>query len=219
MNIEIIKEQQLNRALSYALGLIYPLYKDKKISDKEYIVGSVNHNPGKITEDEINAHYKKVLNLIKSENMQELLELKTNKTSSFTISPKKGFSIIIEKGNLTTQTCNIILTNKVKEIRDSNLEIKKEFVRGCFDGRSSWDSTAHYLSIDVDRNYEKQDLIIEIVESLGVHLNNNRRALNHSKNDQIRIKPESLSFFEEKIGLYSVCREKIIKKGIADNCL
>lgn len=91
MNIEIIKEQRLNRALAYALGLIYPLYKDKKIFDKEYIVGSVNHNPGKITEDEINAHYRKVLQLIKSENMQGLLELKLIKQVVSLSRQKKDF--------------------------------------------------------------------------------------------------------------------------------
>ena len=60
MNIYELKEHEINIAIAYALGLMYPLYKEKTIYGKKYILGSVNHNPQKITLEEINEHYLKI---------------------------------------------------------------------------------------------------------------------------------------------------------------
>lgn len=214
MNIYELKDSQMNRALAYALGLIYPLYKEKKLNAREYILGCVNHNSGKVTQDELNEHYREVYQLFKQCMRENAPELKTNKTVDYTISPKEGFTVLIEKTNVAEDVCIDILTQKVKEIKMSSPDIKQEFVKGCFDGRASWDTTAHYLSIDVDRNYDRQDLVIEIIESLGIDLNVNRRDKNHKKNDQIRIKPDSLSRFMSYIGLYSACRKNIVDKAM-----
>ena len=214
MNIYELRDSQMNRAMAYALGLIYPLYKEKKLNAKEYVLGCVNHNPGKVTQDELNTHYRDVYKLFKDCMGKNAPDLKTNKTVDYTISPKAGFTVLIEKTNVSTDDTISILTDKVKEIKTDSSEIKIEFVKGCFDGRSSWDTTAHYLSIDVDRNYERQDLVIEIIESLGIDLNVNRRDLNHKKNDQIRIKPDSLNRFMSYIGLYSACRKNIVDNAM-----
>ena len=123
-------------------------------------------------------------------------------------------SVLIEKTDIPQWQCLRILTEKVNEIKNETVEIKKEFVKGCFDGRASWDTTAHYLAIDVDREYPRQDLIIEIIESLGIHLNINRRDKNHKKNDQIRIKPDTLPQFMSSIGLYSACRKNIVEMAM-----
>lgn len=215
MTIDELKVAQMNKALAYALGLIYPLYKEKSLFGKEYILGCVNHNAGKVTQNELNQHYLEVYKLFDDCMGDSAPEIKTNKSADYSISPKAGFTVLIEKTGVSEADCISILTNKVIEIKNATEEIKKEFVKGCFDGRSSWDTTAHYLSIDVDRVYERQDLIIEIIESLGIDINNNRRDLNHKKNDQIRIKPDSMRYFMSNIGLYSACRTNIVKKGIS----
>lgn len=215
MNIMELKDAQMNKALAYTLGLIYPLYKEKKLNSKEYILGCVNHNAGKVTQDELNKHFKAVYILFKACMGSLAPEIKTNKTAEYTISSKEGFTVLIEKTGVSEDECIEILTQKVKEIKDSSVDIQKEFVKGCFDGRASWDTTAHYLSIDVDRVYERQNLIIEIIESLGIVINVNRRDINHTKNDQIRIKPDSLHYFMSDIGLYSACRTNIVERAMS----
>lgn len=214
MNIRELQNIQMNKALAYALGLIFPLYKEKKLNTKEYILGCVNHNAGKVTQDELNKHFRSVYKLFKECMGNASPDIKTNKTAEYTISPKVGFTVLIEKTDVSEEECIKILTLKVQEIRDASEDIRKEFVKGCFDGRSSWDTTAHYLSIDVDRVYERQDLVIGIIESLGIIINNNRRDINHKKNDQIRIKPDSLKYFMSNIGLYSACRTNIVEKAM-----
>lgn len=214
MDIYELRDSQMNRALAYALGLIYPLYKEKKLNAREYILGCVNHNARKVTQDELNTHYRDVYKMFKECMGNKAPELKTNKTVDYTISPKEGFTVLVEKTDISEAECIDILTAKVKEIKNSSEDIKKEFVKGCFDGRSSWDTTAHYLSIDVDRVYERQDLVVEIVESLGIGLNVNRRDKNHKKNDQIRIKKDSLHRFMSYVGLYSTCRKSLVENGM-----
>lgn len=214
MNIYELKNSQMNRALAYVLGLIYPLYKEKNLDAREYILGCVNHNSGKVTQDELNEHYREVYQLLKQCMKEKAPKLKTNKTVDYTISSKEGFTVLIEKTNVTKDVCMDILTQKVNEIETSDTYIKQEFVKGCFDGRASWDTTSRYLSIDVDRNYDRQNLVIKIITSLGIDLNVNRRDKNYKKNDQIRIKPDSLSIFMSNIGLYSACRKSIVDKAM-----
>ncbi|MEG1957813.1 MAG: hypothetical protein RR071_08775 [Lachnospiraceae bacterium] len=214
MNIYELEKCKMSCALAYALGLIFPLYKVKPLEGKEYILGSINHNSGKITQDEINQHYEKVFKLFKEDLGNEKIQINANKTNYYNLTNKEGFSILIEKLNVSKEDCVNILTEKTNEIKNSTEKIKAEFVKGCFDGRSSWDKTAHYLSIDVDRDYNKQDIIIEIIESVGIDINNNRRDINHEKNDQLRIKYESLPTFMSKIGFYSSCRNSIVKHAM-----
>lgn len=214
MKINELKLCDMNKGLAYILGLIYPLYKEKQLNDKTYILGSVNHNPGKITSEELTKHYFSVMKLI-NENMKNIKpDIKSNKTSEYKISVKEGFTVLIDKNDLTSEECRSIITSKVNLIKDSPDELKKEFVKGCFDGRSSFDTTAHYLSIDVDRDYNKQNLIADIIKSLDISVNINKRDTGHKKNDQIRIRKDSLEKFIDEIGLYSICRQNIIEKAI-----
>lgn len=213
MNISEVKNTEMNKGLAYALGLVYPLYKEKVLGGETYIIGCVNHNSGKVTNEQIAQHFQSVLHLF-NESMGNALVLKTNKTTEYSISPKLGFSVLIKKGSCTTDESVAILENKVNEVKKASDEIKKEFVKGCFDGRSSWDTTAHYLSIDADRDNKKQDLIAEIIESLGISVNLNRRGEGHPKNDQIRIKPDSIRKYINDIGTYSTCRKQIIDNGL-----
>lgn len=214
MNIYELENHEMNLALAYALGLMYPLYKEKKLNEKEYILGCVNHNSGMITQNEINAHYIAIRELFNKYIGANVIELKTNKCTDYRISSKEGFSVLIEKTGVSKEKCIEIMTKRVEEIKESSDDIKKEFVKGCFDGRASWDKTAHLLSIDVDRDYNRQDLIRDIVVSLGIDLNINRRVKNHPKHDQLRIKRNSLRYFMDNINFYSICRANIVNNAI-----
>jgi hypothetical protein len=214
MTILELEQATINPGLAYALGLIYPLYKEKVLNGREYILGGVNHNSGKVTQSQLADHYKAVFELFAKNNLSSTLTLKTNKCPEYTITAKEGFTVLIDKTNVEKEQCLTILTKKVKEISVAEKNIKTEFVKGCFDGRSSFDTTYHFLALDVDRNYGRQDLIIHIIESLQIELNVNRREINHSKNDQIRIKPANLLYYISNIGMYSSCRKQIIEKAL-----
>lgn len=218
MNIKELEQTQMNNALAYTLGLIFPLYKELTLdNENSFILGCVNHNAGKVTQEEILKHYIAVCRLFNMYYGDKGPQIKANKTEEYTISPKLGFSVLVEKNGVSKNECIDILTKKVEVICNSSEVIKKEFIKGCFDGRASFDTTYNYLSIDVDRDYKRQDLIINIIEKIGLEINNNRRKDNYEKNDQIRIKPKSLNKFMSIVGLYSVCRERIIKNRIVQN--
>ena len=93
MDIYELKNYQMNPALAYTIGLIYPLYKEKELNAKKYMLGCVNHNKDKITQDELNKHFQEVLHLFKSSMGDDAPTLKTNRTVEYTISPKVGYSL------------------------------------------------------------------------------------------------------------------------------
>lgn len=209
MTISELEQITINPGIAFILGLIYPLYKTGQSNDMEtFIKGCINYNT--ITEEELANHFKLVMNFLEQSNIRNI-DLKANKQPDFSISKKKGFSVIIWKENKSDKICMDILTKKVLEIKKSdNIEVKKAFARGCFDGRSSFDTTMHFLALDTDRIYSRQDLIKSIFEQLKIDLNLNRREINHPKNDQLRIKPKYLSKFLNEVGLFSKQRaEKI----------
>lgn len=218
MNIKELEQTEMNNALAYILGLIFPLYKELTVdNENSFILGCVNHNVGKVTQEEILKHYIAVCRLFNMYYGDNGPQIKANKTDEYRISPKLGFSVLVEKNGFSKNECIDILTKKVEEICNSSEEIKKEFIKGCFDGRSSYDTTNKCLSIDVDCDYKRQDLVINIIMSVNLNVNRNRRKANYGKNDQIRIEKESLNEFMSIVGLYSVCRGKIIKNRIVQN--
>lgn len=214
MDIKQFNSIELNPATAYITGLCFPLYKTISILHKPYIVGSVNHNSNMINSSDLAEHYNSVQKLINMNFGTGKIKLLSNQNDEQNISSKKGFSVLIEKNGEDDTECLKILGEISAKILASPTEIRKEFVKGCFDGRSSWDTTAHYLSLDVDRDYSRQDLIVKIIESLGIGININRRDINHPKNDQIRIKKDSIKKFISTIGLYSKCRLSLVENGI-----
>lgn len=208
MTISELEQITINPGIAFILGLIYPLYKTGQSNDMEtFIKGCINYNA--ITEEELANHFKLVMNFLEQSNIRNI-DLKANKQPDFSISSKKGFSVLIWTEDKSDDLCIEILTKKILQIKNSdNLEIKKAFARGCFDGRSSFDTTMHFLALDTDRIYKRQDLIKSIFEQLDIDLNLNRREINHAKNDQLRIKPKDLEKFLNDIGLFS--KQRTIK--------
>lgn len=214
MNVKEFIELDVNKAQAYILGLIFPLYKTTKYCGREYVIGSVNHNSNMINQVELAQHYNKIYRLI-NENIKNCdLLLLANKTEYGSVSSKEGFSILIEKGNNSDEEIKMMFSSLAQMIKKKPSNIKKEFIKGCFDGRSSWDTTAHYISLDIDRDYGRQDIIAGIIEDEGIEVNLNRRDLDHKKNDQIRIKKKFVKKFMNEIGLYSECRTKLILNGL-----
>lgn len=205
MTIDDIELCEMDEQLAYVLGLCYPLYKEIEYDSKKYILGSCNHN--KISGEELVAHIKAVQSFLKKSHLTENVLMLDN---SIIKVPKKGFSIMIEKNKPYSN----IFKKTVQQILEANTDIKKMFIRGCFDGRGSWDTSAHYISLDVDRDTHKQTIIAQISSSLGIELNINNRGKDAEKNDQIRVIKKCVNKFLVEIGLFSECRKNIIKNNI-----
>lgn len=216
MNIEELKNKEITPLISYIIGMCYPLYREIQIRDQKYIVGGVNHNPNRINETLLASHFKEILTLISDES--EKILLMSNQNSECNISSKKGFSILIDVTGYTRNDVEKELFNKTTEISKMfDLSILKWFVLGCFDGRSSWDTTLKCLSVDVDRDYKKQDFIKKIINKFSIEVNLNRRDFEHKKNDQIRIKKESIHLFMSNIGFLSLARKDIVEYAMKNS--
>ena len=218
MNIVELRDCEVNRGLAYVLGLIFPLYKTKTVFSKDFVLGCVNHNLNMVTQNDLTAHFQSVYRLLENTFPKGTApQIRANKTNEYSISSKAGFSVLIEKCGNTDESCLEILSQKVSEISAAALNVRQEFVKGCFDGRSSWDTTYRLLALDVDRDYIRQDLILSIMDSVDVSYNINRREHNHPKNDQIRMKKDSVNNFLNTIGMYSVCRFNIISRALQNS--
>ena len=201
-----------SNGVAYVLGLVYPLFKVQELTAgsrcQSYLIGSVNHNPGHITHEDLKNHHLSVSELLRPIDSGLIYD-----NSVYHITRKQGFSVILAIGDSTESASKVLISEKVKGLQCQGLETKKYFVRGCFDGRSSFDKTTGMLAIDVDRDITKQNIIYEIALSIGIDLNLNQRGSGHPKNDQIRVKKSSLAKYNSKIGFYSTYRERQCKKG------
>lgn len=95
MNIREIEWCKMTPALAYVLGMIFPLCKTKKIAqlgEKEFLIGSVNHNSGMVSEEELNQHYLKVYQLLNKYDDIKQIELRTNKSVDYNVSPKEDLA-------------------------------------------------------------------------------------------------------------------------------
>ena len=209
MKISDYFKMGINPATSYILGLSYPMLKIKQIRDDYYILGSVNHNPNMITDQEIAIHFMDVTNLLNQyiNDPLDMILVYNNSPIYGKLQSKQGFSVIMQ---IDVDDYKEKMEAMTVELQNASEECRIQFTRGCFDGRSSFDTTRHFLAIDVDRDHHRQDIIAAVIESLGIELNINRREPGYDKNDQIRILPKKLPRYMQKVGFYSVRRHKII---------
>ena len=194
----------LSNSKAYLLGLIVPLLKE--IPDKgmkSYVVGQVSHNPNKIDDAQLLSHFKSIVEMCNNDQVEFLIKDNTFKIGSSSISSKVGFSVILEND---VKKVDKQLTDLLVDSINWDLEHIKMLIRGFFDGRSSVDTTYGYLSLDVDRNYEKQDEIKNIINTLGIEVNINKRTKDHSKKDQIRIARKDKDNYITLVGFFSVVR-------------
>ena len=229
MTIQELANKTMSPAIAYIVGMTLPLYKEKTLGEKTYIIGSVNHNPNPknavlenpnvslkyFSEAELADHFKIIKGLVNENNLQILV--RGNQSDYGSISTKRGFAILIEKGEKSTSDCKAILRTLLDEISKSSKAIKSAFIKGCFDGRSSIDwgidrntgtIIIRYFAVDVERDDELQMQIRDIAETIGLTLNINSRGEGHPKNDQIRIKQGSFIAFEKNVGFYSPFRSR-----------
>lgn len=230
MTIQELENIPMSPALAYVLGLIFPFYMDKdEVTDvyhqKKYAAGCVNHNANMVSDADLAIHFKAVSTLCKSLNIQ----VKTNSKdkydkTDFSCSSKKGFSCLIDTTGMDKTHCEEIFRKRIQEIQKCEKEIKKYFVRACFDGRGSWDTTTHFFSVDIDRkasdskNRTDQFLLETICDAVigNGAIQINQREWEHKKNDQLRLRPKFLNKFLNSVDLFSVARKKILLNGLKE---
>ena len=231
MTINELAQTNMSEGLAYLIGLTFPLLTDKeeivdKFHNRKYVGGCVNHN--EVSDEDKAIHFQCVLRLFASCDILNVT-IKNNKKNpadkkDFSCTPKMGFTCLIETTGVGIHTTEEILRNRVLEIETANIDIRKAFVRGCFDGRGSWDSTLHMFSVDIDRKAdEKEDrvdqfLLRRICESVigkdSIQLN--QREKDHKKNDQMRIRKNFLNSFLTHVGLYSMARTHILEQHLME---
>ncbi|WP_029608808.1 hypothetical protein [Mycoplasma simbae] len=211
MKVSQLINMTINESVAYIIGLAYPLIKIKEINGVNYLISPINHNPNMIDNECINSHFLSVIKLIK--NIPEKPMILSNNSSVAKISRKLGFSLLLVL-DVDILSLHSILNEIVLRIKSSTTTVKKYFLMGCFDGRSSYDKTFGFLSIDVDRDYEKQDIINLIASEIGIFINLNRRDKDQTKNDQLRIRKKCLPKYLKEIGFLSLYRKNIIEKSL-----
>lgn len=142
MNINDLCTLPMNPAKAYVLGMIYALTKKITYNNNDVLLGSVNHNSTMIDADDLVGHFQEVTQLLTAYG--ETVEIRDN--SELPGLSKKGFSLIVNESVNST----ILLRDTVETLKSGSEENKKSFLKGCFDGRSSYDTTSKYLSIDCD---------------------------------------------------------------------
>lgn len=211
MTIKELQNVELNPAYAYVIGLGFPLFTVKKIEGKRYYICSVNHQPKKVEKDELLAHFKKVFNLFNQyEITPEQMELRFNKVGNVSISSKEGFSVIFDVEDMEDSEIDKIMLDLAQKIKESNnFEIRKHFIMGCIDGHGAADGVG---KIAVDTKMYKLNILDEITKSIGINTAINRRNPDDTHNVQYRTDKSSLEDYCNRIGFYSVAREKLIRK-------
>lgn len=206
MTITEFETYKMNNVIAYICGMAFPLFREKDFGNKKYMLASVNHQPHYVNQEEIAGHFQAINRFLRENNLNDKIDVRTNKSPLGNISAKEGFSILIETTGFTDKQVFGVLENRVREISRSTPEIKKYFIRGCFDGRGSVDTNSKLLALDINLSEENLHVLESIVASYGLELSNNSRHDGESRNFQFRIKKNSLHEFNDKIGLFSVKR-------------
>ena len=218
-NIELelgidLKSKVLNNQTAYILGLIISANEQMMIRGKKYWIAPVRHNSTEVLPEGLERHYNNVKAIARSMDLETNVQMRGYfqangvKLPSFT--SHKGFVTIIPqiKDQYSIQD---LISDVIDAIRASSSEIKRSFLVGAFDGRSSYDKTYKMISMD-GTTTESMDLFEELLGEFGLEVNINggysaRKRENPSakpRKTQIRVK-EPLKFLK-RIGYVSETR-------------
>ncbi|MDZ4481606.1 hypothetical protein [Bacillus cereus] len=205
----------LTEDTAYFLGL---LMADEKISwnNKTYWISPVRHNPTHFEQSDLEEHYNIVKKLARSLNKQDFTHFISFYKAHGVKFPKfnagkNGFVAIFEQ-KIIDYSLNDLIQHIKEPLLASTLQVRKAFLIGVFDGRSSYDKTYKLISLDIE-NENLINLLSQIFKQIGVtatvnNLASARKRANPTakpRKPQIRIK--HLDFLRE-IGLLSPVRFK-----------
>lgn len=205
---------KMTPAKAFILGMVFPLYTEKTAkNEKRYILGQVRHNAKYISEDDLLEHHKLIKKFLREYDLAEKIQVVANQTEEMgnLSGALRGFTLLIEKEESESDSTSFEkIFNLVKKIDNESNEIKKYFVKGIFDGRSSMDTNSHLIVVDYNLEGEAAETFSSIVGSLGFDLVPNKRHEGEGRNAQFRIKTNSLAKFNNEIGFFSVRRQNYL---------
>ncbi len=217
-----MKSKYLTEQMAYFLGGIYASEEEVISANQKYKIAPVRYNYNAATELEIADHYEFVREIAEDVNGQTLMAENIRKTvldSGKNRMP--GFSTFFR----TTSLDHLVdLIPSLREaLNSSSWNVKRAFIVGVFDGRSSADinkanKVVRMLSLDCISD-EVGDFLSEMCGVCGLDYNYNthrdRKEGGRPRNPQLRIK--DVDTFVEKIGLISPRRINLLKNAYATN--
>lgn len=176
----------------------------------------VIHNPQKATPENISAHKEHLENVF-SEIPSEIISKGEPTFTKYMQPNKDGFVFLFESKDLNTP--EELIQRFADDILSSNESIRRTFISGVFDGRSSWDKSAKMITLD-SRNDLCTETICSVLDSLNMRYNYNpprERASGNPRKAQLRIYATDVPDFIKRIGLISPTRIKDIENASVCN--
>ena len=137
------------------------------------------------------------------------------RSKAFRQSGKHGFGVLLKIINSDLDDFLNDINNDLNEIMKTiPSDYIDYFIAGTIDGRSSYDKTTNYIALDIDRDYEKQDILERTLEKSKYKYNLNKRSLDHKKEDQLRYDGSERERIINQIPLLSECRKNKIKESL-----
>ncbi|MET3682930.1 hypothetical protein ABID56_001020 [Alkalibacillus flavidus] len=224
IGIDMGSSKFLTENTAYFLGL---LLADESIAleGRTHWIAPVRHNPKKYDMTSLEHHYYLVKSLseqIGKENKTFFIDYFKSigvKFSKFNAG-KYGFVTLFEQTE-DEYTLEKLVDDIFQPLKNSSHTVLQAFLVGCFDGRSSYDKTYKFISLDI-QNQNLFNLIAELISRLGIkaNLNNshNARKRNNSgstpRAGQIRIKSHE---YLENIGFISPIKFENAVQGVLSN--
>lgn len=213
MNTRYLTEQ-----VAYFLGGIYASEEQVIASGIRYKVDPVRYNYNAATEMEIAQHYELVRDIAVQVNGQTVMVENIRGTALDSGKNRMpGFATFFRSTTLI-DLVDLIPSLKTA-LYDSPWSVKRAFLVGAFDGRSSADInkknySIRYLSLDCITD-AAASFLSETVEMCGFDYNYNtsreRKEGGRPRNPQLRIK--DVDTFMDKIGLISPRRVNLLKNA------
>lgn len=217
-----ISSKYLTEEVAYFLGGIYASEEQVETADGSYKIAPVRYNYGAATEIEITEHYEIVKGLAKRLNAYTAMaeNIRGTKLDSGK-NRMPGFSTFFKTTTLDE------LTDLIPRLKDalnqSPWSVKRAFLVGVFDGRSSADINrqnhkVRMLSLDCISD-DVGAFLASVLDNVDIKYNYNthRDRLEGGKprNPQLRIK--DVDTFIYKVGLLSPRRINLLKNAYIHN--
>jgi len=204
-------EGELSPEVAYFLGAVFSANESFEFESKQYWLAPVRHNYGQASEEQIFEHAQFLTQSIGRANGSILMKDEIRKNNWFNsksitdaFKSKQGFAAIFESENGVT--IDLLFDRAKDALAKSSAEVKRAFIAGAFDGRSSVDKHAGYLALDCEipkiANY-LSGLLGEVDIKCNYNTHRVRMEGGRPRKNQLRIKANDVVGFMSKVGIIS----------------
>ena len=213
----------LTPEIAYFLGLLLANERTS-IGGNVYWLAPVRHNPKKFTMPDLRNHFNTVCTIAAKLNhtgythMVQTLRSHGIRTKKFNAG-KNGF-VTLFKQTTVGYTIDELVDDISAPLLKSPSHVCRAFLIGVFDGRSSYDKTAQYISIDLEERCSK-DLVEQVLNLFHLSINYNalpsarKRSNPASGRRKKQLRVRDFEFFLRQIGYLSETRFTKAVTGLA----